>query len=224
MARALHAETDPESIKNDLKRMNLKILNVVNILGYRYSTDEDGKRKRTSNDKMPLRLFELAFDKNEDVGNIYALNVLCNQKVSIKPVRRNYQKIVQCKAYQGYNHVKSNCYETARCVKCAGYHYTKDCTKDRSTEPKCVNCGQGHTANYRGCMVAVELQRLQDKARKGKQREINSQKKSIKELQAAQQSRQAEKSTSKTKPTTANVSYANKAAKGTIHEDMTQLE
>ena len=57
-----------------------------------------------------------------------------------------------------------------------GYHYTKDYTKDRSTEPKRANCGQGHTANYRGCMIAVELQRLRDKARKGKQREINSQK------------------------------------------------
>ncbi|KMQ87670.1 rna-directed dna polymerase from mobile element jockey-like protein [Lasius niger] len=110
--------------------MNLKILNVVNILGYKYSTDENGKRKRTSNVKMPLRLFELAFEKNEDVGNIYALNVLCNQKVT------------------------------------TGYHYTKDYTKDRSTEPKRANCGQGHTANYRGCMIAVELQRLRDKARK----------------------------------------------------------
>ncbi|EFN64985.1 Nucleic-acid-binding protein from transposon X-element, partial [Camponotus floridanus] len=66
--------------------------------------------------------------------------------------------IVQCKTCQGFNHVKSNCYKTARCVKCAGYHHTKDCTKDRSTEPKCANCGQEYTANYRGCMVAVELQ------------------------------------------------------------------
>lgn len=95
---------------------------------------------------------------------------------------------------QGLNHVKSNCYKTARCVKYAGYHHTKDGTKDRSTESKCANCGSGHTANYRGCMVAVELQRLRDNARKGKQRELNSQKKSIKELQAAQRYRQAEKS------------------------------
>jgi len=157
MARGLHAETDPESIKNDLKRMNLKILEVVNILGYRYSADKNGKRKRINNTKMPLRLFEFAFDKSEDASNIYAVNIICNQKVSIEPIRRNHQKIVQCKTCQGFNHVKSNCYKAARCVKCAGYHHTKDCTKDRSTEPKCANCGQGHTANYRGCMVAVEL-------------------------------------------------------------------
>lgn len=62
MARGLHAETDPMSIKNDLLRMNLKIANVVNILGYRYSTNEKG-RHRTSDVKVPLRLFELAFDR-----------------------------------------------------------------------------------------------------------------------------------------------------------------
>lgn len=55
MARGLHVETDPETIKSDLNRMNLKILEVANILGYRYSTDENGKRKRINNTKIPLK-------------------------------------------------------------------------------------------------------------------------------------------------------------------------
>lgn len=70
MARGLPAETDPESIKNDLKRMNLKILEVVNILGYQYSADKNGKRKRINDTKMPLRLFELALDKSKDASNL----------------------------------------------------------------------------------------------------------------------------------------------------------
>lgn len=137
-------------------------------------------------------------------------------------MRRNHQRIVQCKTCQGFNHVKNNCHKAARCVKCAGHHYTKNCTKDHSTTPKCANCGEGHTANYRGCMVAVELQRLRDKARKGKQGVLNSQRKSVKELQAAQQSRQAEKAKTKVDVTTTKASYANKAAKGTINEEMSQ--
>jgi hypothetical protein len=29
--------------------------------------------------------------------------------------------------------------------------------------PKCVNCGEGHPANYRGCIVAKELQKIKNK-------------------------------------------------------------
>ena len=96
MARDLHAETDPMSIKNDLLRMNFKIDNAVNILGYQYSIDEKGKH-RTSDVKVALRLFEFAFDKNEDVNKIYALKVLCNQKVSIEPVRKRKKNKVEAK-------------------------------------------------------------------------------------------------------------------------------
>jgi stalled ribosome alternative rescue factor ArfA len=35
--------------------------------------------------------------------------------------------------------------------------------------PKCVNCGEGHPVNYRGCIVAKELQKIKNKkAMKGK--------------------------------------------------------
>jgi hypothetical protein len=29
--------------------------------------------------------------------------------------------------------------------------------------PKCVNCGEGHPANYRGCIVAKKLQKIKNK-------------------------------------------------------------
>jgi hypothetical protein len=54
-------------------------------------------------------------------------------------------------------------------VKCTGKHLTKDCDKSKETPPKCVNCGNGHPANYRGCIVAKELQEIRYK-------KINSQK------------------------------------------------
>ena len=41
---------------------------------------------------------------------------------------------------------------------------TEDCAKTQSEKPKCVNCGDEHPANYRGCLVAKELQKLRNKA------------------------------------------------------------
>lgn len=38
-----------------------------------------------------------------------------------------------------------------RCVKCLGNHSYKECNKPVETPPTCVNCGEHHPANYRGC-------------------------------------------------------------------------
>ena len=37
------------------------------------------------------------------------------------------------------------------------------CKKEINQHPKCVNCGEGHPANYRGCIVAKELHKLRKK-------------------------------------------------------------
>lgn len=59
----------------------------------------------------------------------------------------------------GYGHTKTYCRKTFRCVKCAGQHETKECTrKTRDDKVKCVNCNGDHPANYRGCLVHKQLQ------------------------------------------------------------------
>jgi hypothetical protein len=57
----------------------------------------------------------------------------------------------QCHNCQRYGHGSQNCGYSARCVKCGQNHSTKDCTKTREENPTCFNCGNSHTANYRGC-------------------------------------------------------------------------
>uniref|UniRef100_T1GXQ8 Uncharacterized protein n=1 Tax=Megaselia scalaris TaxID=36166 RepID=T1GXQ8_MEGSC len=37
-----------------------------------------------------------------------------------------------------------------RCLKCAGSYQTIDCKTDRKLLPKCSDCLEAHTANYRG--------------------------------------------------------------------------
>lgn len=46
------------------------------------------------------------------------------------------------------------------CVKCAGMHDTRSCTKSRTDTAKCIHCGLDHPASYRGCLVAKELHKL----------------------------------------------------------------
>ncbi|KAK9883426.1 hypothetical protein WA026_001600 [Henosepilachna vigintioctopunctata] len=45
-----------------------------------------------------------------------------------------------------------------------------DCKKTENVQPKCVNCGKNHPANYRGCIAAKELQKIRTNA--GNRREI----------------------------------------------------
>ncbi|KMQ84815.1 nucleic-acid-binding protein from transposon x-element [Lasius niger] len=112
----------------------------------------------------------------------------------------------------GYNHVRSSCHRRARCVKCTGEHLTEACPKPTDT-PKCTNCGEAHTANYRGCIVAKELQKRRNKV-------INSKKIAGKQLKQIVKDRQAElKKTTGIKQAVpdsinANAAYAEKAAHG----------
>lgn len=55
-----------------------------------------------------------------------------------------------------------------RCVKCLGKHSSVDCTKLATDHPKCCNCGKEHPANYRGCLIAKELQKIRNKTMKGR--------------------------------------------------------
>jgi hypothetical protein len=52
----------------------------------------------------------------------------------------------------------------ARCVKCVGKHHTKECQKPEQSHPKCVHYGEARPANYSGCVVAKELQKIRNNA------------------------------------------------------------
>lgn len=150
MARGLHPDTSIESIVNHLRSKDFNIENAVNILN--------------NKTKQPLPLFMLTFDHTEDSKKVFDIKVIEYQSVKIEEVRKISNRIVQCKNCQGYNHVKTYCHKPPRCVKCAGDHISADCPKPRESKPICVNCGESHTANYRGCITAKELQRLRNQS------------------------------------------------------------
>lgn len=149
VAKYLPHSCQPNSIIDNLVSRGFKALNATNKIKWR--TNE------------PLDMFILTFDSSEDINKIHAIKHVLQCKVEIEPFKSS-KLIPQCKKCQAYGHTQRYCAKEARCVKCAGKHHTKDCTKPKKDKPKCVHCGEEHPANYRGCTVAIELQKIRNKA------------------------------------------------------------
>jgi hypothetical protein len=88
-------------------------------------------------------------------------NVECIQQCKIKfEPHKHKSDIVQCANCQRYGYTKNYCHLKPRCVKCAGEHLTNQChRKERSSDVRCVLCGENHPANYKGCTVYKDLQK-----------------------------------------------------------------
>jgi hypothetical protein len=142
--RGLHHGTDTEAIKISLAEQGHEAVNIHNI------------KHRTT--KKPLPMFFIDITPKENNKQVYNLDKLGNSIIKCEPP---YTKriVPQCTRCQAYGHTKTYCRKTFRCVKCAGQHETKECTrKTRDEKVKCVNCGGDHPANYRGCQVHKQLQ------------------------------------------------------------------
>lgn len=166
MAKKLPASCLPQRIVEDLQSKGYKIEDAVNKLRWR--------------SKDPLNMFTLTFSKEEDINKIYEIKYILGCKVEIHPIKTS-KLVPQCKKCQAYGHTQKYCAREARCVKCTGKHLTRDCTKPSNEKPKCVHCGEGHPASYRGCIVAKEMQALKNKNAK-KRTVINAQRPSRPEI------------------------------------------
>lgn len=166
MARGLHPSCDPMEIIEDIKERGLLITNATNIKKKETSVNADGIRTTI---QRGLPLFMLSFQKEEDIHKIFTISSILNMKVKIEALRKTTNQIPQCKKCQGFNHTEKYCHKTTKCVKCAESHLTKECKVERETPAKCTNCNGQHPASYRGCEVAVQLQKQRNNAIKAKQ-------------------------------------------------------
>ncbi|GBP20662.1 Probable RNA-directed DNA polymerase from transposon BS [Eumeta japonica] len=84
----------------------------------------------------------------------------------------------QCYRWQRYGYVAANFHVQPRCVEWLTPHWTNECslTKEQVENLSWVNCGQNHTANYRGCPKAPKtVYKKTHKTDKGQnKREIHS--------------------------------------------------
>lgn len=148
IVKNLHHSWDNQAILNDLKEQGFRATNAINKLKWKI--------------KEPLYIFMLTFDTSEDIKKVFEIKSILNTIVKVDPLKSS-KLIPQCKKCQGFGHTKNFCGRPPKCVKCAGMHATIDCSKSVSEKPKCCSCGEPHPANYRGCVVAKELQKLRSK-------------------------------------------------------------
>lgn len=133
-------DTNLSTVKEELKKVSIPVVRVH-------------KMKNKENKVRPLLL--LAVVPHDDEGKrIFAIKKILGSEVTLEPPK---QKVKQCHRCQKWGHSQRYCHGTVKCVKCAGEHWSKKCTRDREQEPpKCANCGRGHTANFRDCSACPE--------------------------------------------------------------------
>lgn len=151
MANKLHHSVSPDQIVQDMIKRGYKIIEATGKLKYKT--------------KQPLNMFMLSFRHDESVDKIYEIRDILGYRVEILPLRKS-KLVPQCKKCQAYGHTQKYCAMEPRCVRCTGKHLTINCDKPKTEQPRCVHCGEGHPANYRGCMVAKEMQKLKEKRTK----------------------------------------------------------
>ena len=160
LARGLHPNCDIELMQEDLEDQGFNVISVFNLT-----------RKKNLKDKQvveKLPLFMISFDHTEDIQKIFSITHIVSSKVKIEAMRKQKERLIQCKRCQSFGHTYSYCKRVAKCVKCAGNHLSVDCTVDKKAPAKCSNCDEPHPASYRGCLVAKELlkRRIENKNKK----------------------------------------------------------
>lgn len=147
MANKFHHSIKSEYIIQHMRKHGYKILEATPKLKYKTKT--------------PLNMFMLSFKHDESVDKIYGITDILGVRVEILPLRKS-RLIPQCKKCQAYGHTYKYCHKKSRCVRCTGRHLTIDCDKPKEAKPNCVHCGEEHPANYRGCTIAKEMQKIKD--------------------------------------------------------------
>ena len=101
-----------------------------------------------------LPMWVITVPKNPDnIGKLKNLTGILNFVVRVQDYKSS-DRIVQCFKRQNFGHKAQFCRIKDRCVKCAGDHNTRVCTKDAAHPAWCVNCGGQHSANFQGCPEA----------------------------------------------------------------------
>jgi hypothetical protein len=159
MAKGIHPSYDPMGIIADVINKGLKITMATPIL--------------SNKDKYPLVMFMLTFEHGEDIKNIFKIETIQGVRIKIENVRSKL--IPQCRHCHGYGLTQKYCNLQPKCVKCAGDHNTKQCTKGDLRTAKCANCIKNRPANYRGCEIAKKKQKKNDILRNKATREAEQQ-------------------------------------------------
>lgn len=130
-----------DEIKQELLDLSYPVSKVVRLM---------------NKDKYFLPLCAVDLENNEDSHDIFKLNALCHAVVTVGPKRKS-REIPQCLKCQRFGHTRNFCHLDPRCVRCTGLHMYSECPLSKDVSPVCVNCGENHSANFRGCKHYQDL-------------------------------------------------------------------
>lgn len=123
--------------------------------------------------KCPLPIFFVDLEPAQINNEIFKLTSLLHTKIKVEEPHKR-REIIQCSNCQEYGHSKGYCAHPPRCVRCADFHPTTQCTQSKDISPTCALCRGNHTANYRGCSVHKNLQRSSYKPNSTFQKNVNN--------------------------------------------------
>lgn len=132
----LHKSIPSILVQEDLVEQGLPVLSVSQL--------------RAHKDKRPLPMFLVTLDPTEKAAEIMDLKSVLFHRIKVEPYKKPNSPL-QCHNCQRFHHVSNLCHADARCVKCGLSHKTASCIKTSDLPAKCANCGESHTASYRGC-------------------------------------------------------------------------
>ncbi|GFW76893.1 nucleic-acid-binding protein from transposon X-element [Trichonephila clavipes] len=134
--RGLPSNTEPEDIKTEIEAEGFKVAKISQMKNYRT--------------KAHMPLFYLQIENGADAPKIFNFTELFGTRIEVKPFDRG-NKINQCWRCQGWFYSSEVCHLPPRCVRCAGPHLAKDCTRSFDEPMKCANCSGEHAANCSRC-------------------------------------------------------------------------
>jgi len=97
--------------------------------------------------KRPIHIITLTSNPNSKA--IFKEQWILYTMVKIERYRTNTPS--QCYNCQKFGHSSFYCGYPPICVKCVVPHPTKNCRKKIEKDPKCSNCNEVYTANYKKC-------------------------------------------------------------------------
>jgi len=112
--RGMRYSTDTIEIETEIEKFGHTVVNIFNI-----------KQNQTN---TPLSLFFVDLKPSKNNKHIYQIETLNYIKVKFEPPRPK-RNTPQCSKCQRYGHTQAYCYHSPRCVKCAGSHLTKQCSR-----------------------------------------------------------------------------------------------
>ncbi|XP_046677506.1 proline-rich protein HaeIII subfamily 1-like [Homalodisca vitripennis] len=102
---------------------------------------------------QPTSLWQISLRNSEGrrpASEIYGIKSLFYCRLEVRKFTRSGGPI-QCHRCQEFGHGSNHCHRELRCVRCGDGHPSSLCPKEASAPAKCCNCGEAHSANYRGC-------------------------------------------------------------------------